>query len=129
MISHGKRTSSFLATIFCALILAMLLVACTGGTTSTPPSTPTAKPSPTPTPTPALTVYTGKGYAIGYPQGWKVTPSDTQVDFTDATEVYHVTIMIESNSGGAIDASTLVNSYTREVSNLLIKSCKQVEQG
>lgn len=90
----------------------MLLVACAGGTSLTPSSTPTAKPSPTPTPTPALTVYTGKGYAIGYPQGWKVTPSSTEVDFTDATEVYHVTIMIESNSGGAIDASTLVNTTT-----------------
>ena len=96
--------------VFCTLLLAILLVACGDGTTSTPSATPTTQPSPTATPTPALAVYTGKGYSIGYPQGWKVTPSGKQVDFTDATQVYHVTIMVESNSGGAANASTVVNA-------------------
>src|SRR5437899_1794836 len=98
MISRFKCMPPGMVVVFCSLLLAILLVACGDGTTSTPSSaTPTSKPSPTATPTPALTVYTGKGYSIGYPQGWKVTPSGKQVDFTDASEVYHVTIMVEPN--------------------------------
>jgi hypothetical protein len=96
--------------VFCSLLLAILLVACGDGTTSTPSATPTSKPSPTATATPTLTVYAGKGYSIGYPQGWKVTPSGKQVDFTDASKVYHVTIIVEPNSGGAFGASTVVNA-------------------
>jgi len=105
--------------VFCSLILAILLVACAGGTTSTPSATPTSKPSPTATPTPALTVYTGKGYSIGYPQGWKVTASGKQVDFADASGLYHVTIIIESNPGGAIDASLLVNLTTDGIKKMM----------
>lgn len=110
MISRFKRMSPRMVAGCCSLLLALLLVGCGGGTTSTPSATPTSKPSPTATPTPALTVYTGKGYSIGYPQGWKVTPSQNQVDFTDASEIYHVTIMIESNAGGVANASTVVNA-------------------
>jgi hypothetical protein len=110
MISRFKCMPPRMVAVFCSLLLAILLVACGDGTTSTPSVTPTSKPSPTATPTPALTIYTGKGYSIGYPQGWKVTPSGKQVDFTDASEVYHVTIMVEPNSGGAANASTVVNA-------------------
>jgi hypothetical protein len=112
MISRFKWMPPRMVAVFCSLILALLLVACGGGTTSTPSATPTSKPSPTATATatPALTVYAGKGYSIGYPQGWKATPSGKQVDFTDASKVYHVTIIVEPNSGGAFDASTVVNA-------------------
>src|SRR5258706_1402499 len=75
MISRFKCMPPGMVAVFCSLLLAILLVACGDGTTSTSSATPTSKPSPTATPTPALTVYTGKGYSIGYPQGWKVTPS------------------------------------------------------
>ena len=109
MISRFKCMPPRMVLVLCSLILATLLVACGGGTASTPSATPTSKPSPTATPTPALTVYTGKGYSIGYPQRWKVTPSGKQVDFSDASDLYHVTVILEPNPGGAIDASTLVN--------------------
>jgi hypothetical protein len=109
MLSRFKCMPSGMVVVFCSLILTLLLVACGNATTSTPSATPASKPSPTATPTPPLTVYAGKGYSIGYPQGWKVIPSAKQVDFTNASELYHVTIILEPNSGGAIDASTLVN--------------------
>ncbi|HEX6480557.1 MAG TPA: hypothetical protein VF043_17100 [Ktedonobacteraceae bacterium] len=109
MISRFKCMPPGMVAVFCSLILALLLVACGGGTTATPPATPTSKPSPTATPTPALTVYAGKGYSIGYPQGWRVTPSGKEVFFTDASQIYRVTILVEPDSGGAIDASTFVN--------------------
>jgi hypothetical protein len=110
MLSRFTCLSPRMVAVCCSLILAISLVACGGGTTSTPSATPTSKPSPTPTPTPALTVYPGKGYSIGYPQGWKVTSSGTEVDFTDATQLFHVTIILDPNPGGAIDASLLVNT-------------------
>ena len=95
----------------CCMILALLLVACGGGTTSTPTPAPTPRPSPTPspTPTPGLTVYTGKGYSISYPQGWKVTPSSDQVAFTDASGDYNLNILVSPNPNGIADASTVVN--------------------
>jgi hypothetical protein len=110
MLSRFTCLSSRMVAVCCSLILAILLVACGDVTTSTPSATPTSKPSPTPTPTPALAVYPGKGYSIGYPQGWKVTPSGTEVDFTDASALFHVIIIIDPNPGGAINASTLVNA-------------------
>lgn len=113
MISRFKCMPSGMVAVFCSLLLATLLAACGGGTTSTPTATP--RPSPTLTPTPALTLYTGKGFSIGYPQGWKVTPGDGQIDFADATDIYHVTIMLHPNSGGAVNANTLINVTTEAV--------------
>jgi hypothetical protein len=97
-----KRTPQSIMPAFCCMILALLLVACADGTTSTP--------APTPTPTLRLTVYTGKGYSISYPQGWKVTPSSSQVDFSDATGVYNMTILAGPNPGGIADPSTFANA-------------------
>jgi hypothetical protein len=105
--------------VFCSLLLALLLVACAAGTPSTPSATPPSKPSLPATPTPALAVYTGKGYSIGYPQGWKVTPSGKQVDFADATQLYHVTILVEPNPGGALDVSTVVNASIDQVKKIM----------
>jgi hypothetical protein len=95
----------------CCMILTLLLVACGGGTTSTPTPAPTPRPSPTPspTPTPGLTVYTGNGYSISYPQRWKVTPSGIQVSFTGASGLYNMTIVVNPNPDSIIDASTVAN--------------------
>lgn len=111
MVARFKRTPQRVMPA-CCMILALLLVACGGGTTSTPTPAPTPQPSstPSPTPTPGLTVYTGKGYSISYPQGWKVTPSSNQVTFSDATDIYNLTIVVSPNPNGIADASTVVNT-------------------
>jgi hypothetical protein len=110
MVSRINRTPQSVIPA-CCMILALLLVACGGGTTSTPTPAPTPRPSPTPspTPTPILTVYTGKGYSISYPQGWKVTPGTNQVTFSSASGVYNLNIMVTPNPDGIIDASTIAN--------------------
>ena len=112
MVARFERMPQRVMPACCCMILALLLVACGGGTTSTPTPTPTPRPSPTPspTPTPALTVYTGKGYSISYPQGWKVTPSSNQVTFTGATGFYYLAIVVNPNPNGIINASTFVNA-------------------
>lgn len=117
MISRFKRTPQRVMPVFCCMILAILLVACGGGTTSTPTPAPTPQPSPTPspTPTPGLTVYTGEGYSISYPQEWKVTPGSNQVAFSDATGIYNLTIVFNPNPGGIAGASTVANTSIEEV--------------
>ena len=44
-----------------------------------------------------------------------MTPGDGQVDFADAADIYHVTIMLHPNSGGAVNASALINGTTEAV--------------
>jgi len=119
MISRFKWMPPRMVAVCCSLMLALLLVACGGGTTSTPSATPPSKLSPTATPTPALTVYAGKGYSIGYSQGWKVTPSAEQVDFTDASGLFNTSNILHPNPGGAIDASTLVNGSIDGIKKML----------
>jgi hypothetical protein len=111
IVSHFKRTSQRIIPACCCLILVLLLVACGGGTTSTPKPTPTPQPSPTPspTPTPGLTVYTGKGYSISYPQGWKVTSSKEGVSFSSASGIYALAITVNPNPDGVANASTVLN--------------------
>jgi hypothetical protein len=68
-------------------------------------------PTPSPTITPGLTVYAGNGYSIGYPQGWKVTPSGNEaVTFSDETTGYALTIVVFPNPNGITDASTVVKT-------------------
>jgi hypothetical protein len=116
MVSRLQPTPHRVMPVCCCLILALLLVACGGGTTSTPTPTPPPQPSPTPspTPTPGLTVYTGKGYSISYPQGWKVTPISFGVSFTDATGVYNLAIVVSPNPNGITTASTVANKSIEE---------------
>jgi hypothetical protein len=111
MVARFERMPQRVMPACCCMILALLLVACGGGTTSTPSPAPTPQPSPTPspTPTPGLTVYTGKGYSISYPQGWKVTPSGDSVAFSSASSDYSLAIVVSPNPNGIIDASTVVN--------------------
>ena len=115
MVSRFKPTPQRVMPAFCCMVLAILLVACGGGTTSTPTPTPRPSPTPSPTPTPGLTVYTGNGYSISYPQGWKVTPSSKQVAFTDATDVYNLTIVVSPNPQGIVDTSTVANGSIEAV--------------
>ena len=57
-----------------------------------------------------MTTYTGSGYTIGYPQGWKVNAADKSVVFTDSTGVYNLTIVISPNPGGIASPDTVVNA-------------------
>lgn len=105
----------------CSLVLVVALAACGGSTTtsgSTP--TPTATTAAAATPTVAsttttstttnLTTYTGNGYSIGYPQGWKVNSGGNSVVFTEPTGIYSLSILVVPNPGGAISADTVVNT-------------------
>jgi hypothetical protein len=107
IVARFQRTPQRVMFACCCMILALLLVACGGGTTSTP--TPASTPQPSPTPTPGLTVYTGKGYSISYPQGWKATPSGDSVIFSSGSGVYSLAILVTSNPDGIADASTFAN--------------------
>ena len=112
----------------CSLALVLTLAAC-GSATSTSGSTPTpaatSQPASTPTvastPTTSttLTTYTGKGYSIGYPQGWKVNAAGNSVVFTDSTGIYNFTIVISPNPGGIASADTVVNAGVNGVKGSL----------
>ena len=114
--------------IACSLLLVLLLAACgssgtSSGSTPTPTSAPQATPSPTPAVSPTssvnLTTYTGNGFTIGYPQGWKATASGKNVVFTDDTGIYNFTIVIAPNPGGAASPDTVVNTSVDGVKNTL----------
>jgi hypothetical protein len=103
MLSRFKGTPPGMVAVCYSLMLALLLVACGGGTTSAPTPTPTPRPSPTP----ALTVYRGTGYSISYPKDWTVTPGDHNVTFKGAGGLYTFIVGTEPDPGGSIDANTL----------------------
>ncbi len=105
MLSRFKGTPPRMVAVCYSLMLALLLVACGGGTTSVPTPTPTPRPSPTP----ALTVYRGTGYSIGYPKDWTVTPGDHQVTFMGAGGLYTFLAGTNPNPGGSVDASTVAS--------------------
>lgn len=114
-LSKYARSFRLITLLSCSLLLVVVLAACSlGGSTSTSTSTPTAtaKPSPTPSPTPAvsLTTYTGNGYTIGYPQGWKATTTSTGVSFADSTSAFNFVIVVASDPNGIATASTFLNA-------------------
>lgn len=125
MISFCKYVTRRLSFVLSALLLAVLLAAC-GGVGGSGNATPTPKPTtpaPTATPTPsvALQTYTGNGFTIGYPQGWKTqTVQQNAVNgiaFTDAQGINALTVLLVPNPGGVTSAAdenkaavTLVNA-------------------
>src|SRR5438874_5868421 len=104
MVQHPHRFS-LAPFMLCTLAFALLLTACGfggGGTTAT-------KPTPTPTPAaPTLTAYTGDGYTISYPQGWKVTKSNAGVTFTDPNGIAYVAVRTSPNPNAFISSDSLV---------------------
>ena len=120
-----KSIPRWMALLVCALIFMVVLAACGGSTTSNPTPTPTpttaAKPSPTtpPTTTPPATAgfvtYTGSGFTINYPQGWKVTAAGTSVVFADPTGIYNLTIVVSPDPGGIASSDTVVNASIQGV--------------
>src|SRR5437660_1903252 len=103
-VRHIRRSAILL---LCGLIISLLLVACGGGGTSS--ATPTPKPTPTPV---SLTTYTGDGYTINFPQGWKATKSESTgaVTFADPVGIYNLSIAVTPNPGGAASKENLADA-------------------
>ena len=108
---------SIVATCSLVLVLALALAACgsatsTSGSTPTPTSQPVSSPTTATSPTTSttLTTYTGNGYSIDYPQGWKVNAAGKSVVFTDPTGIYSLTVLIAPNPNDTISSDTVVNT-------------------
>lgn len=104
-----KHMTQRLSLGLCALVLVVFLAACSGpggiaASTPTPPPTPT----PSPTPTPAVTVFTGEGYTISYPQDWKKSVSAGQVSFQDALGVNALAVVVVPNPNGIAQPGTVI---------------------
>ncbi|HJT56448.1 MAG TPA: hypothetical protein VJ761_08135 [Ktedonobacteraceae bacterium] len=113
-----KPKSGVLRSLLFALIgllLALLLAGCNlgGGSGNAPTPTPTPTPTPKPTPSPTaipLTTYTGTGFTIGYPQGWKVThQGNNAIQFTDPSGIYNFAVAVTSNPGGVVSPNEQIN--------------------
>jgi photosystem II reaction center protein PsbP len=110
----------------CSMLLVLLLAAC-GSTGASPGSTPTSAPtsqpsqaaSPTSATTANLTTYTGNGFTIGYPQGWKVNAAGKSVVFADASGVYNLTIVVTPDPGGLVSPDTIVTTVIQGAKNAL----------
>jgi hypothetical protein len=113
MTLHIKRISHWLIALSISLFLSFLLAACQiqigGGTTAAP--TPTPKPPAPPTISASkLVTYTGDGYTIGYPQGWRVTQEGGGfVTFDDPQGVAYLSVKPTPNPGGTITAANQVS--------------------
>ena len=122
----------------CSLILAVLLVACggssTSGTTSTPTPVPTSPPASTPTSPPvsptaasgAMTVYSGNGFSISYPQNWQITKKANNIfTFADSTGGIKMTITVAPDPNGTISADS-VASTALQAAKVLLKNSQTV---
>jgi len=116
MLAHIKRLSHCLIALSFSFFLSFLLAACQlgGGTTAVPTPTPTPNLPSIPTappiiPTSKLVTYTGDGYTIGYPQGWKVTQgSSGLVTFADPQGIAYLSVKVTPNPGGVVTADNQV---------------------
>ncbi len=109
----------------CSILLFLLLTACgtigaPSSSTPTPSSTAAVTPTTAATSTAAnLTTYTGNGYTIGYPQGWKANASGNSVVFSDPNSIYTLTLVVAPNPGGALGPDTVVNTSVQGVTATL----------
>ncbi|GAC1380604.1 MAG: hypothetical protein NVSMB33_06740 [Ktedonobacteraceae bacterium] len=101
MVKHTHSISRLLFLSFCLFGIPLLLAACDfgGGTASAPPTTSSA----------SLTAYTGDGFTISYPRGWKVKKESNGVTFSDPNGIAYVTIHTSQNPGGVVTSDTQVN--------------------
>jgi hypothetical protein len=110
MTSVWKHVTQRLSLSVIALLLIVLLAACSslGGTASSP--TPTATPSPAPSPTPAVTTYTGDGYTISYPKDWKKSVAADQTTFQDSLGANALGVVVVANPDGVAKPSTVLEA-------------------
>src|SRR5690348_4817419 len=108
---------SMVAACSLVLVLVLALAACgsatsTSGSTPTPTSQPVSSPTTATSPTTSttLTTYTGSGYSIDYPQGWKVNAAGKSVVFSDPTGIYSLTVLTAPNPNDTISSDTVVNA-------------------
>jgi hypothetical protein len=93
--------------VVCSLVLALMLVACGGGsaTSSDPAAQPTTADQSTATPQPtsgsSTTTYTGNGFTIDYPQDWKTSMlSTSEVEFTNPSNIVALDINVVDDTSG-----------------------------
>jgi hypothetical protein len=113
MLSQTKSIPCIIMSVSSSILFALLLVACSlGGGATTVPTPGSASPSaPTPTPTPSLTTFTGAGFTIGYPQGWKVSKaSNGVVAFADPQGNMRLTITVIPDPNGIVSAANQVSA-------------------
>ena len=120
MVMSIKRMICRIATAMCGLVLAFLLVACGAGnasnttTSKSDTGSPPAVAGQTATPTEAKSsvvwkTYKVADYTIVYPNGWKVSESDSEVAFTDSTGTVNLTIASTTNSNATVTSDQLVD--------------------
>ena len=103
MVMCTYRLPHWLLLSFCSLILALTLVACSFGSgSSTSSSTPT-------TASTTLTSYSGNGFTVSYPQGWKVNKDNTGVTFSDPNGIAYLSVRTSQNPGGLLSTDAQVN--------------------
>ncbi|MGH2480377.1 MAG: hypothetical protein ACRDHW_12040 [Ktedonobacteraceae bacterium] len=107
-----KHVTRRMSLALCSLVLVVLLAACggAGGIAASTPTPPPPTQTPSPTPTPAVTVYTGDGYTINYPQDWKKSTSVAQTTFQDSLGVNVLGIVIVPNPNGIAQPGTALNT-------------------
>lgn len=102
----GMRTHNmqcWLALLLCSLILTLALVACGFGSSS-PGSSSTSTTSST-----TFVSYSGDGFTITYPQGWKANKENTGATFSDPNGIAYLTIRTSQNPLGLLSTDAQVN--------------------
>lgn len=109
MLVSQRTSTQRLLTGLGTLFLIALLAACSSSG-NTPASTPGPSGLATPSPTPGFQTYTGMGYTIGYPSGWKVQSTRGAVTLIDSTSENTLAILLVPNPGETQSASTLADA-------------------
>lgn len=119
MMFSQRQVTRCLAVGLSILFFAVLLVAC--GSANTP--APTAV-----TPTTAVTLqnYTGTGFTMGFPLGWKVQKASGAIVFTDITSDNAVTLLLVPNPDGARSASDLADASLSTLEQTSVKHAQPV---
>lgn len=87
---HHKAHVKWALRLLCILAFTLFLVACGNGESTTNTSS-----TSTPTPTPSGTTYTGNGYTLSYPVGWKVSSAGLATVFSsnsNPTATFSITV-------------------------------------